>query len=394
MSVKNNYNYTIVACCIAYITQAIAVNFPPLLFLTFQNDYGVSIGQLGSLVAITFIIQIAVDFFATKYIDKIGYRPCVIFAHVMAGVGFILLGILPEILPNPMLGIWIACFFYSFSSGLLEVLVSPIVESCPTDNKESVMALLHSFYCWGTAAVILISIVFFSVFGIQNWRIMAMMWAALPLINMIFFYFVPIAPMEGEGENSGILPLLKHKFIWVVILMMLASGAAELSMSQWASAFAESGLGVSKTVGDIAGPFMFAILMGMGRVVYAALVKRIPLLKYMLVCAFICIAAYIMTALSSNPVLSLIGCGLVGFSVGAFWPGTISYAAGKMPQGGTAMFALFAFSGDIGCSTGPAVVAYVSEAFGNNLNIGLISVIVFPVLLMCISAVMMKRDGK
>lgn len=394
MNIKNNYNSTIVACCIAYITQAIAVNFVPLLFLTFQNDYGVSIGQLGSLVAITFIIQIAVDFFATKYIDKIGYRPCVIFAHIMAGVGFILLGILPDVLPNPMLGIWIACFFYSFSSGLLEVLVSPIVESCPTDNKESVMALLHSFYCWGTAAVILISIIFFSVFGIRNWRIMAMLWAALPLLNMILFCFVPIAPVEGEGEHNGILPLLRHKFIWVVIFMMLASGAAELSMSQWASAFAESGLGVSKTVGDIAGPFMFAILMGTGRVVYAALVKRLSLLKYMFVCAIICIAAYIMTALSSNPVLSLIGCGLVGFSVGAFWPGTISYAAGKMPQGGTAMFALFAFSGDIGCSTGPAVVAYVSEAFGNNLNAGLLSVIVFPVLLMCISAVMMKRDGK
>lgn len=392
MNIRNNYNFTIVACCIAYITQAIAVNFAPLLFLTFQNDYGVTLAQIGSLVAITFVIQIAVDFFATKYIDKLGYRTCMIFSHIMAGVGFILLGILPNVMSNPMLGIWIACFCYSFSSGLLEVIVSPIVDSCPTDNKESVMAFLHSFYSWGSALVILVTVGFFALFGVKNWHIMSMHWALVPLLNVISCFFVPIPATKGEGEHGGLLPLLKKPFIWMVVFMMIASGAAELSVSQWASAFAESGLKVSKTVGDIAGPFMFAVLMGIGRVVYAHLVKRVSLLKYMLVSAIMCIGAYLLTTLSPSPIFALLGCGLVGFSVGSFWPGTISYAAGKMPQGGTAMFGLFAFSGDIGCSIGPAMVAYISEACGNNMNIGLLSGTVFPIILLCLSVVMLKAE--
>lgn len=394
MNIRNNYNFTIVACCIAYITQAIAVNFAPLLFLTFQNDYGVSISQIGSLVAITFIIQIAVDLFATKYIDKLGYRVCMIFSHIMAGVGFILLGILPNIMSNPMLGIWIACFCYSFSSGLLEVIVSPIVDSCPTDNKESVMAFLHSFYSWGAAFVILVTIGFFALFDVKNWYIVSVLWALVPLLNVISCFFVPIPETKGEGEHGGLLPLLKKPFIITVVFMMIASGAAELSVSQWASAFTESGLKVSKTVGDIAGPFMFAVLMGIGRVVYAKLVKRVALLKYMLVSAVMCIAAYLLTTLSSSPVLALLGCGLVGFSVGSFWPGTISYASGKMPQVGTAMYGLLAFSGDVGCSIGPAIVAYISEACGNNMNIGLLSGVLFPIILLCILAVMLKTNKK
>ena len=394
MKIRNNYNATIAACCVAYIIQAITVNFPPLLFLTFQKDYGVSISQIGSLVAVTFIIQIAVDMIGARYIERIGRRNCVVFAHIMAVVGFVLLGILPDIMPNPMLGIWISCFCYSFSSGLIEVLISPIVESCPTDNKESIMALLHSFYCWGSAAVVIVSVGFFALFGIENWKIMAILWILVPALNMLMFFFVPIVDIEEEEAHGGFIALMKNGFIWVAMFMMIASGASELAMGQWASAFAESGLGVSKTVGDVAGPFMFAILMGTGRVVYASLVKKIPILKYLMICSILCIVAYLMTALSSSPVIALIGCGLVGFSVGAFWPGTLSFASSKMPGASTAMFGLLAFSGDVGCSSGPAVVAYVSEFFGNNLNAGFLSVVAFPVLLLCLSLLMIKKDKK
>ncbi len=394
MGIRNDYSWTIRACCIGYITQAIAVNFAPLLFLTFHNDYGISMSQIGMLIAITFIIQIAVDFFSTKFIDKIGYRISVISAHIMSALGFIMLGFLPDLLLNPLLGIYVSCFFYSFGSGLLEVLVSPIVESCPTDNKESVMGLLHSFYCWGTALVILVSTIFFAIFGIQNWRVVSALWAVIPILNILLFVRVPIAHIESSTEHPGLLGLLNHRIIWIVILMMLASGAAELSMSQWASAFAESGLGVSKTIGDIAGPFMFAMLMGTGRVVYSVLVKKIPMIKYMVICALFCIASYLMASLAGNPVISLIGCGLVGFSVGVFWPGTFSYAAQRCPQGGAALFGLLAFSGDTGCSLGPALVGAVSGAFSDNLSAGLFSAVVFPVALAIITTALMTKDKK
>ncbi len=394
MNVKNNYNFTITACCAGYITQAITLNFAPLLFLTFRTNYGVSVSQIGALVAITFIIQIAVDFFASKYIDRIGYRISAIAAHVMAATGFILLGTLPEILPNPVVGIWIACFFYSFGSGLIEIIINPIVEGCPTKNKESVMGFLHSFYCWGTAAVILISTIFFGIFGIQNWRIMAILWAILPILNIFLFIKVPIAPIEESGGHNGILGLLRSNIIWVVALMMLASGAAELSIGQWASAFVESGLGVTKSIGDMAGPFMFAICMGFGRTVYSALVKRIPLIKYMAVCAAVCAGAYLVASLSTSAMFSLIGCALVGFAVGVFWPGTVSYAAQRYPKGGTAMFALLAFAGDMGCSIGPAMVGFVSEKAGNNLATGLLAATIFPLALAIIATLMIKKDKK
>lgn len=393
MKIKNSHQWTIRACCIAYITQAIAVNFAPLLFLKFHSDYGISMAQIGSLVAITFIIQIAVDFFSAGFVDKIGYRRSAVAAHIMAGLGFVMLGVLPDVLPNSLVGIYVSCFFYSFGSGLIEVIVSPIVESCPTDNKESAMGFLHSFYCWGTAIVIFVSTIFFIFFGIENWRIMSMLWAVVPVLNIWLFTKVPIASIEPE-ENGRILGLLRHRIIWVIVLMMIASGAAELSMSQWASAFAESGLGVSKAIGDMAGPFMFAVFMGVGRVVYSVLVKKISMMKYMAICGALCIIAYLMTSFAQNPIISLTGCAMVGFSVGVFWPGTFSYATQRCRQGGTAMFGLLAFSGDMGCSLGPALVGFVSGVFGDNLSAGLFASTIFPVFLLIIAMVLLKKEVK
>lgn len=381
MSLKNNYSHTLRACYIAYITQSIAVNFAPLLFVTFQNIYGITLSQLSILIAATFIIQIMVDFTATKFVDKIGYRVCAVAAHIFAAVGFIMLGFLPDLFNNPFLGVMTACFFYSLGSGLLEVLVNPIVESCPTEHKASTMGLLHSFYCWGTALVIILSTVFFNIFGISNWRILSMLWAILPIVNAVFFCFVPINHEEESG-GEGLRSLFGHKIFWVMIVMMIMGGAAELSMSQWASAFAESGLKVSKSVGDLAGACMFAILMGTGRLVYSRLIKKFDLIKYIAICSLLCIGAYLLASLSSNPIFALAGCALTGFCVGVFWPGTLSYASSKIPAGGTAMFGMLAFAGDIGCTIGPGLVGNVSGMFGDNLKPGLLSATIFPILLL------------
>lgn len=381
MRIRNNYSWTIKACCIGYITQAIAVNFAPLLFITFRSSYNISLSQISELITITFLIQLIVDFMSVKFVDKIGYRTCVIAAHILSAAGFILLGILPDAFENPFAGIMAACFFYSFGSGLLEVLVSPIVESCPTDNKASVMGFLHSFYCWGTAIVILVSTLFFSAAGIHNWKVLSILWAIIPLANIALFMVVPINHADEEEKSTGISTLFRSGMFWLALVLMTAAGAAELSMSQWASAFAESGLGVTKAVGDLTGPCMFAVLMGMGRLVYSKFVARVGIPKYMIFSAGLCIAAYLLVSLSPDSRLSLAGCGLTGFAVGAFWPGTYSYTAEKCSGGGTALFAILALAGDAGCTMGPSMVGFMSGAFGDNLKLGLLCAIVFPILL-------------
>lgn len=393
MSLKNNYSHTLRACYIAYITQAISVNFAPLLFVTFRNTYSITLTQLSVLIAFTFILQMIVDFTSTRFVDKIGYRVCAVAAHILAAAGFIMLGCLPDMFSDSFYGILTACFFYSLGSGLIEVLVSPIVESCPTEHKASAMGLLHSFYCWGTALVILVSTVFFNIFGISSWRILSMLWAILPLVNAVFFTQVPISHSE-EAAGDGLAALFKHKIIWVFIIMMITGGAAEVAMSQWASAFAESGLKVSKTVGDLMGPFMFAILMGTGRVIYSRLVKRFDLIKYMAVCSVFCIISYLLASLSQSPVIALIGCAATGFCVGVFWPGSFSYAASKIPSGGTAMFGILAFAGDVGCTIGPGLVGTVSGYFGDNLKLGLLSAIIYPIILLIVVTLIVIKKGK
>ncbi len=383
MSIRNNYSYTIGVCCAGYITQALAVNFAPLLFLTFRRSYGISLSEISFMVVLAFVIQMLVDLFSIKYINKIGYRKAAIIAHILAAVGFLLLGILPDVMDNHFAGIMIACFVYSCGGGLLEVLISPIAESCPTKNKEATMSFLHSFYCWGTVFVILGSTVFFACFGIDRWRVLSYIWALVPVINGTLFTLVPINDISQSREKTmGLGDLLKNKLIYLIIVLMIVSGASELAMAQWISAFVESGLKVSKTIGDIAGPCVFAIMMGLGRILYSAISHKVDIIKYMIVCCILCIFAYLLATMSQNPVIALIGCALVGFSVGIFWPGTISYAARKIPTGGAALFSLMACCGDIGCTIGPAFVGFVSKAFSDNLKIGLLFSAIFPLVLL------------
>lgn len=380
---QNQYNKTITACFVGYIVQAIVNNFTPLLFLFFQRQYQIPLAQITLLVTFSFGIQLLVDLLSVGFVDRIGYRTSMVLAHIMAAAGLILLTVLPEILPSPFIGILIAVMIYAVGGGLLEVLVSPVVEACPSDNKEKAMSMLHSFYCWGHAGVVLISTLFFFLFGIENWKMLALIWALIPIGNAFVFTKVPIAPLIEEGESGMKLKdLLRMKLFWTLLIMMICAGASEQAISQWASTFAEKGLGITKTAGDLAGPMAFAILMGLSRLFYGKYGHRINLDRFMMFSSILCILSYLGISLSPIPQISLIACAICGLSVGIMWPGTFSKASAALPKGGTALFALLALGGDVGCSGGPTLVGMVSGALGDNLKMGVLAGIIFPTLLL------------
>lgn len=379
---KFTYKSTMLACFVGYITQAIVNNFAPLLFITFQNSYSIPLSQITLLVTINFGVQLLVDLFSAKFVDKIGYRTSIVLAHVFAAAGLILLTILPNIMP-PFAGILTAVVIYAIGGGIIEVLISPIMESCPSDSKEQAMSLLHSFYCWGHVGVVLLSTLFFQLAGIQNWHVLAWIWAIVPIVNTFVFAKTPIAPLVPEGETGmSMKELFVNKTFWLLLVMMVCAGASEQAVSQWASAFAEQGLHLSKSMGDLAGPMMFAVLMGLSRAIYGKYGDRIPLDKFMIGSGMLCVTSYLLISLSPSPVLSLVGCGLCGLSVGIMWPGTFSKATVALRNGGTAMFALLALGGDLGCSGGPTLVGMISNAAGGNMKLGVLTAVVFPVLLL------------
>lgn len=381
MTGNRKYQKTLAACYLGVITQAIAANFVPLLFLTFQNTYGISLEKIALIPVVLYLTQLLVDLVAARFADKIGYRICVVTSQIISATGLVLLVVLPEILPVPFLGILIAVTFYAVGSGLVEVLVSPIVEACPFENKDGRMSLLHSFYCWGAVGVILVSTLFFTVFGTENWRILTLIWALIPLVNVFLFLTCPIERLVEDGKSLPLRRLLLLPLLWMMILLMICSGASEAAMAQWASAFTESALGVSKTVGDLAGPCLFAVFMGISRVLYGKMSEKLNLTRTMLLSGLLCVACYLLATLSPLPILGLAGCALCGFSVGIMWPGTISLSSQKCPQGGTAMFALLALAGDLGGTISPAMVGYFSELAEGNLKAGLLTAIIFPILL-------------
>lgn len=387
---KKNYQRTMLACYLGFITQAIAANFAPLLFLTFHRDYGISLGKIALIPAAFFLTQLVIDVFCAKYVDRIGYRTSAIASEICYVIGLIGLTLLPELMPDPFIGILTSVIIYAIGSGLIEVLGSPIVEACPSEHKEASMSLLHSFYCWGSVGVVALSTLFFSIFGIQNWRWLALLWAAIPLFNIYNFATCPIEKLVEEGSGMGIKDLLKVPFFWAAILLMVCAGASELSMAQWASAFAESALGLSKSMGDLAGPCLFAVTMGISRVFYGKYGDRINLQSFMLSSGCLCLICYLAASLSANPVVGLIGCIFCGFSVGIMWPGAISISSKKLPTGGTAMFALLAMAGDLGGAVGPNLVGNITALFDNNLQRGMLAGSIFPMVL-TISLILLKR---
>lgn len=390
---KYSYDCTMRACFIGYIVQAIVNNFVPLLFLTFQRTYHIPLQQITLLVTFNFGIQLLTDLLSVAFVDRMGYQASMVLAHILSALGLICLTVLPEWMEHPFAGILISVIIYAVGGGLLEVLVSPVVEACPSTHKEKAMSMLHSFYCWGHVGVVLFSSIFFKLAGIENWKLLAVLWAVIPILNALVFTRVPIAPVLPEGEEGMTIgTLFQNRTFWLLFVMMICAGASEQSVSQWASLFAEKGLGISKTAGDLAGPMAFAVLMGASRAFYGNYGEKINLDRFMAVSSVLCILSYLCLVFMPVPVLSLAGCALCGLSVGIMWPGTFSRASKALPAGGTALFALLALGGDIGCSGGPSLVGMVSGMCKGNLKIGILAALIFPVLLLTGAKFETKKD--
>ncbi|MBE7042964.1 MAG: MFS transporter [Ruminococcaceae bacterium] len=376
-----NYNKTIAVSMVGYIVQAVVNNFAPLLFLLFRETWGLSVEQIAFIATFNFAVQLMVDFLSSKFASKIGYRTCIVFAHISAAVGLVGLAVFPTMFSNEYYGLLLAVVFYAIGGGLIEVLVSPIVEACPTEKKEATMSLLHSFYCWGQVGVVALSTLFFATAGIEHWRVMAVLLALIPAVNAVLYCLVPIRTLEDNTKPMPLKQLFGIPVYWLFLLLMMCSGASELTVSQWASALVEDALGVSKTIGDLAGPMSFAVTMGISRVLYARLSETVPLSTMIFTCGILCVISYLMIGLAPVAVVGLIGCALCGFSVGIMWPGTYSLAAKKLPSGGTGMFAYLALAGDAGCSLGPGLAGVVSNAFGDRFQIGILAATIFPLML-------------
>ncbi len=390
---KKNYRKTLIACYLGFITQAIAANFTPLLFLKFHKDYGIPLGKIALIPTVFFLTQLLIDVFCARFVDRIGYRLSVVVSEAASALGLVGLAVLPELFPDPFAGILLSVLIYAIGSGLIEVLVSPIVEACPFEHKDAVMSMLHSFYCWGCVGVILLSTVFFALFGIGHWRLLAVLWSLIPLYNIFNFATCPIERLTEEGEGMTIGSLLRTPFFWIAILLMVCAGASELSMAQWASAFVESALGFSKTMGDLIGPCLFAVAMGISRVIYGKYGEKMNLHLFMIGSGILCFVCYLVTALSAVPLLGLAGCVLCGFSVGILWPGTISITSPRLPQGGTALFALLAMAGDLGGASGPSLVGIVTQHSGDQMQSGMLAGSIFPLLLIA-ALLLISRKAK
>lgn len=394
MTQQKNYKKTLVACYLGFVTQAISANFTPLLFLTFKSTYGITLEKIAMIPMVFYFAQLLIDLAATKFADKIGYRTCVVVSQVLSAAGLISMAFLPDVLSNPFIGILISVVLYAIGSGLIEVLVSPIVEACPFENKDGMMSLLHSFYCWGALGVILGSTLFFAVFGGGNWKILTILWALIPLYNTFNFISCPMERLVDEGKSMSVRQLLKLPLFWLIIILMICSGASEASMAQWASAFTEAAIGVSKTVGDLAGPGLFAMFMGISRMLYGKFSEKLDLTKVMLICGAMCAGCYLLASLSASPILGLTGCALCGLAVGIMWPGSISISSQKCPRGGTAMFAFLALAGDLGATVSPTMVGSFAEIAGGNLKTGLLVATVFPAVLVIGLLLLKKKVAK
>lgn len=387
---KYTYKHTLRACYLGYITQAIVNNLAPLLFIIFQNQYHISFEMIGRLILINFGTQIVADILSVKYVDRIGYRKAAVMAHIFCSIGLMSLGVLPLIMPVPYMGLVIAVMIYAIGGGIIEVLVSPIVEFLPGDEKASAMSLLHSFYCWGQVGVVLLTTLLLKVIGSSYWFVLPILWAFIPLYNIKNFLKVPIIEPHEDAPTMSIGELLSTRGFVIALLLMLCAGASEITMSQWSSLFAEKGLQVPKVVGDLLGPCLFAVLMGIGRSIYGIWGHKINLNRALMASGILCVICYAVTIFVQNPFISLLGCAVTGLSVSLMWPGTFSLTSATYPMGGTAMFGMLAIFGDIGAAVGPWIAGVVSDAVGLGLKAGLLVAIVFPIMLV-IGVMLLKK---
>ncbi|MDE5910788.1 MAG: MFS transporter [Clostridia bacterium] len=387
-----NYKHTFNSCCVASAIQAIEINLPPLLFVCFQDEFSISLTGLTALITLTFIVQLLMDALSAKIMDKIGYRTTMIISHAFVAMGAALMGILPYLI-SPYTGLIIAIIIMAMGGGMLEVITSPIVEAIP-NQKGGKLSLLHSFYSFGYLSIVLVTVLYFTVFDRTQWRFLMFCFAIIPIINAIFFCFVPCSSLnEQRGESIGLKGLIKNKMFLLFLILILCAGAMEQAISQWVSYFAEKGLNLNKAMGDLVGPFSFALLMGLGRLFYGLFGYKIHIKRILPIAGAGCLICYIIAVASNSPLLCLIACALCGLCVSITWPGTLDAASKNIPQGGTAMFALLALGGDIGCTLGPSIVGYVSDASAFGLKGGITTASIFALIFVIASFVLLKKDA-
>lgn len=374
------FRHTKYAAYIGYITQAIVNNLAPLLFVSFQREFSLSLDKISLIITVNFAVQIITDIIAAKSTDKIGYRASCVIAHIAASIGLLGYTVLPFV-TSPFTGLLMSSAVCAVGGGLTEVVISPVVEALPGDEKTSAMSMLHSFYCWGQVLVVIASTAYFNITGIENWRYLPIIWAAIPMFNTFFFMQVPIRELCEDTTPVPLKKLFTVKIFWLFLILMICAGASELAMSQWASLFAEEGLRVNKTLGDLLGPCSFAVLMGLSRTFFGIFGSRINLKKFIFASGVLCVVSYLVAVFAPHPIICLIGCALCGLSVGIMWPGTYSLAAEHYPEGGTAMFAVLALAGDIGCLSGPTITGMVADS-QNSMKTGLLSATAFPIILL------------
>lgn len=373
---KANFKHTLVACYTGYIVQAIVNTLSPLLFIIFNEQLGLSLTEISILITVNFIIQISMDVASTFFINVLGYRKSVIIAEFLATVGLLSMAMFTVCIPNKFVALLASTALMSMGGGIIEVVVSPIVEAIPGDEKASAMSILHSFYCWGQLAVVLLTTLFLAIFGMGAWIALPILYAIVPAIGALMFTIVPVNQLEAGEKASSIKKLIRQKGFWLMVIIMVCAGASEVSMAQWGSLFAEVTLGIPKSLGDLLGPSVFAICMGLGRIIFGRVADKIRIERWICASFALCILAYLVTTLFDMPIIASVGFALCGISVAILWPGTYSLGAREISYGGTLIFALFALSGDIGCALGPDLVGIVSDAVsadGNGFLSALIS---------------------
>lgn len=391
---RTSQKLTITACLTGFVVQAIVINYSPLLFLTFENELGISMAKISLLISISFITQLLMDLTASRLPHLFSKRVTIVMGQVCAALGLMGIALLPSVLP-PYVGLIIGTTVASVGGGIIEVTGNPVIESCNIKNKHAILTFMHSCYCWGVVLTVLLSTVFFYLLGTEHWRLLTCLWAAIPACNAVLFAIAPLGEITAAPDRSKRKRSAFRTFtFWALIVLMLCAGAAEQVMAQWASSFAEMGLGVDKTMGDILGPCAFALLMGLARLLYAKFSTKIDLSKCMIATSVLCIVGYLLSAFSPFPALSLVGCAVCGFSVGLMWPGTLCIATEEIPDGGVKMFALLALAGDAGCAIGPSAAGWIAGALGDDLKIAFALSAVFPLLIIVFAALLMLRDKR
>lgn len=365
---KKEFRLTLMAARMGFFTQALVNNLAPVFFVLFRVLYGFSYLQVGILAALNFTLQLFADITSPNLISRFGYRKCAMTAQALCAVGLILMPGLCILTGGVYISFIIPVLIYSYGAGMIEVLASPIVEAIPDLPENTKMSMLHSFYSWGQMTCVALTTLALHFIGYERWFLIPVLWSAIPIFGIILFSRarLDMADMaEKESEKGG--RLFCRSFVLMLIIMTCA-GASEIAMSEWSSLFAEEALGVSKVAGDLFGPCMFALFMGMGRMCHAKFGERLNLSRLIKACSLLCVICYVGAALLRPAAASLIFCALTGLSVSLMWPGALSLAAARN-NGGARMYGLLAAFGDIGCIIGPVVTSSVSEFADGNERI-------------------------